>query len=1089
MSTDVVPCGRCGAGNPQGARFCNSCGAELAFRAPEEERKLVSVLFVDLVGFTSQSDRADPEDVRDALQLYHAQAKATIEQYGGTVEKFIGDAVMAVFGAPVAHGDDAERAVRAGLRVLERIDELNGDHNLELAARGAVNTGEAVVAVGANPGEALAMGDVVNTASRLQSAAPPGRLVVGEETHRATRHAVRYEAVAPVEAKGKSEPLRAWLAVEPAVAPAERPIVATPIVGRDRELEVLRSAWTAAVSEQRPHLVTVLGPPGIGKSRLCREISRFVDETGGRIVRGRCLPYEEQTGYQAFSALVKQASGILESDSAPTAREKLGRAVADLLPAAEAADTAHYLALLLGVSGEARVEDATFLFFAARRFVECLGLAQPTLVVVEDIHWAKPSELELLEYLGQHVRDTAVAMIALARPELLDTHPTWGRGLVAQTTIPLEPLTSEDARQLAIHLLGARGDAEPDVNRVVEVAEGNPLFLEELAASVLELDADDDLPVTVKSAIAARIDAMPAEARTALLAAAVVGKTFWRGALQSMGGLDDLDAALTLLERRDLVRREPTSQIAGDFQFTFKHILIREVAYATLPRAIRRERHAAVARHIEGAIEGAIETLAWVLAYHWREAGEPQKAIGYLLTAAASAQRSWAKDAAVDLYTKALELADTDQVRRQIALRRVLALVELGDFEPAMKAVDELLPELDGADRLDALLARGRASHWSELDLETIATAEQAVALAEELGDPEGTPAAVALLSQGLQMRGDEGDIPRALELGEWALATWVPGARPADHAEALNLFHDLTYWTGDYERSAAVSQAGRAVASDIRGAEMVLRNGGGQALVLAGLGRFEEALSVWEEMFEVAEQLGRNTRVLLNYSSLAFRELHDLGEARRRSEEALERSGGLAFSMPRSFARSDLIFTDLLAGDVGAAQAAWPQMWSDAEHATAWTRWLIYGRLAVARAEIALHAETPEVAVEWAERSLEITIRTRRRKYQARGRSILGEALAHLGRREQALAELRSAVSIADELVGPPARVHARGVLGRVAYSLGDDEAAAAAYAEASRLVDEFTATLDRGRAATFVAAPVVAEIVAAAGASPRRS
>ena len=1088
MPTDVAPCARCGSDNPPGARFCNSCGAELAVRAAEEERKLVSILFVDLVGFTAHADRSDPEDIRDWLQLYHRQVKAVVEQYGGTVEKFIGDAVMAVFGAPISHGDDAERAVRAGLRVLEAIEELNGGHGLELAARAAVNTGEAVVAVGAGPGEALATGDVVNTASRLQSAAPSGRLLVGGETHRATRHAFRYERAADVEAKGKSRPVHAWLAVEPSVAPSERPIADNPLVGRSRELDLLRSAWSAAVDERRPSLVTVLGPPGIGKSRLCREVSAFVSDDGGRVVRGRCLPYEEQTGYQAFAGLVKEAAGIFESDPALAARQKLGRAVGDLLPADEADDVVHYLALLLGISGEARVEDATFLYFAAKRFVESLGLDRPTLVVFEDIHWAKPSELELLEHLAAHVSETAVVLIALARPELFDAHPTWGAGLVAQTTIPLEPLGPDDASTLAGHLLGVSGNGATDVGRVVEVAEGNPLFLEELAASVLELEASDDLPVTVRSAIAARIDALPADPRAALLAGAVVGKTFWRGALESIGGVNDLDGALALLERRGLVRRDPTSQIAGDAQYTFKHILIREVAYATLPRAVRRERHAAVARYIEGAVEGASETLAWVLAYHWREAGEPATAVGYLLTAAASAQRSWAKEAAVDLYTKALELAESDELSLRIRLRRVLALVDLEDFERAIEAADELLPELDGADRLEVLLARGRATHWSELDDETIEIGEQAVALAEELGDPEAIPAAVALLSQGLQMRGDEGDIPRALDLGERALTEWVPEARAADHAEALYLYHDLLYWTGDYERSAELSHRARAVASDVRGAEMVLRGGGGEALALTAMGRFEEALAIWDEMFEIARQLDRNTRVLLNYSALAYRELHDLDEARRRSEEALERSSGLSFSMPRSFARSDLIFTDLLAGDIGAAQAAWPQMWEDAEHATAWTRWLIYGRLAVARAEIALHAEAPEAAVEWAQRSLEITIRTRRRKYQARGCAILGEALARLGRRDEALAELRTAVTVADELVGPPARIHARAALGRTAYALGDDDTAGRAYTEAATLVDGLTGALAPERAATFVTAPVVAEVLAAAGAKPPR-
>jgi class 3 adenylate cyclase len=608
MPTEVSSpdaCPRCGGANPAGSRFCNHCGADLAGVQPHEERKLVSVLFVDLVGFTARSDLADPEDVRDALELYHSMARERIEEYGGTVEKFIGDAVMALFGAPVSFGDDAERAVRAGLRVLEGIGELNAQ-GLALVARAAVNTGEAIVTVGAGAGEPIAMGDAVNTASRLQAAAPAGRLVVGEETHRATEHAFRYESHPAVDAKGKAAALPAWLAVEPLVEPAERPIATNPLVGRDRELELVRSLWHRSVDERRPHLITVLGPPGIGKSRFCREVSDFVATSRGRVVRGRCLPYEEQTGYQAFATVIKHASGILESDPAPVARERLRSAVDEFLPPQEADHTTQYLELLLGIGGEARAEEAGLLFLSARRLIECLGLQQPTLVVFEDIHWAKPSEVALIEYLAKNVKETSVVMIALARPEFFDIHSTWGSGLHAQTTIPLEPLAVADATALAAHLLG---DDSPEVLRLVEVAEGNPLFLEELAASVPEAQGEA-LPVTVKAAIAARIDAMPAGARSALLGAAVIGKTFWRGPLASMGDVEDLDEALSILEQRDLIRRDPTSQVADDAQFAFKHILIREVAYATLPRAVRRERHAAVARHIESTVEDPRPPLA-----------------------------------------------------------------------------------------------------------------------------------------------------------------------------------------------------------------------------------------------------------------------------------------------------------------------------------------------------------------------------------------------------------------------------------------------------------------------------------------------
>jgi class 3 adenylate cyclase/tetratricopeptide (TPR) repeat protein len=1086
-ATASIQCPSCGGENPPGAQFCNSCGARLeGTEALREERKLVSILFVDLVGFTARADRADPEDVRDALHLYHADAKARIESYGGIVEKFVGDAVMAVFGAPVAHGDDAERAVRAALSVLEGIEELNKKHELDLAARAAVNTGDAVVAMGSERGEALAMGDVVNTASRLQSAAPTGSVIVGAETYRATRQVIRYEAVAAVDAKGKAAPVEAWLAVEPLLPPAERPPAAGEIVGRDRELELLRSLWTRAVSERRPHLVTVVGPPGIGKSRLCREAASLIAADGGRVLRGRCLPYGEQSGYQAFSFLVRDACGMLASDPPELARDKLERAVRAAMPEEEAEETARYLALLIGLAPHDAVNVGRLLFFAARRFLECVGLDQPTLLVFEDVHWAQPSEIELLEYLIQHLRDSPLLLVALARPELLDVHPTWGGGLAAQTTIPLDSLAAADATALAARIVRDATERSLDVARIVEVAEGNPLFLEELASSVVELGESDDLPVTVREAIAARIDAMPSDVRTALLSAAVVGRTFWRGVLQSVGGIEDVDDALAVLESRDLVRRDPSTQLAGDPQFTFKHMLIREVAYVTVPRATRRERHAAVARSIEETLAGSAETLSSILGYHWSESGEPSRAIPYLLVAADKARRSWAKAAAIDLYSKALELAEDEDLRRRIRLQRGLALVELQDYPRAAEELGGLLPELEGAEKLDALIRLGNATVWTESDTETIATAEQALALAEELGDESAVAAALAMESQGLAMRGAEGDLDRALELGDRALELWEPGTRSYDLANHLHLHADATYWAGQYQRSIELSRKTRALASEVHSAEGLLRGGGFEALALAGLGRHEEAIAIWDELFEIARELGRSPHVVLNYSALAYRDLLDLDEARSRSEQALELAAGEIFGMPTQFARSDLLFTRLLAGDVGGAQAVWPSLWEGAEHATGWTTWLIAGRLAAARAEIALHAEPADSAVEWAQRAIEIARRTRRRKYEARSLTLLGEALGRLGRRDEALQSLHSAVAIADDLIGAPGRWRARAALGRVAHTLGDDEAAATAYDEAGGLLETFADTLAPQRKAKFLATPTISEILSLAGRRP---
>jgi class 3 adenylate cyclase/tetratricopeptide (TPR) repeat protein len=1081
-------CQKCGTEHAPGARFCSGCGAQLeGDQAPREERKLVSVLFVDLVGFTSRSDGADPEDVRDALRLYHSEARRRIEEHGGTVEKFAGDAVMAVFGAPLAHGNDAERAVRAGLAVLESLAELNEAHDLDLAARAAVNTGDAVVAVAGGSGaEALAIGDVVNTASRLQTAAPQGRLIVGEETYRATHNAVGYEPLDPIEAKGKADPVRAWLAAEALPAPAERPIGTHPLVGRGRELDLMRSLWARTLEESRPHLVTLVGPPGIGKSRLCREVASFVEQDGGRLLRGRCLPYGEQTGYQAFPQIVRTASGILESDSADHARKKLQRALEQVLLPNEVAESNRHLGLLLGlgVGDDAALQH--LLFFAARRFAEATALARPTLLVFEDIHWAQTSELDLLEYLATFTRDAPVLFMAPARPEILDSRPGWGSGL-AQTTIVLDPLAEADAAELAGYLLEAAGGAV-DPSRLVQIAEGNPLFLEELAASLAERGEGSALPVTVREAIASRIDAVPENARAAILSAAIIGKTFWRDVLSTVGGLEDADEALAVLEARDLIRRESTSQLAGDAEFSFRHMLIHDVAYSTVPRARRRELHAAVARYVEEMVEGASDTLAWVLAHHWREAGDGARAIPYLLAAAEAAFQGWAQDAALHLYATALELAEDDETRRRIRLQRALGLVRLTDEPAAAREFAELLPELAGQERLQGLLGAGRAGVWTEQLDQTLEIAEEAIALAEELGDSAGLAAALALQSQALGQRGAPGDLAKALELGERALVEWVPGTHRFDHADHLHLHADLVYWLGRYERCADLSREARAVAADVHSPEALFRGGGTEALALVGLGRHEEAIHIWDELFAQAREMGRNLRGLLNYSSIAFRELLDLDEARRRSEEALELSAGQWFPMPLRFAHSDLLFTDLLEGDVGRAQADWPSRWEDAEEAMGWTRWLIYTRLAVTRAEIALYAEEPESALKWSQKSVELARATLRRKYEARALSLLGEALARAGRRDEAIRMLEAGVGVADELVNPPGRWNAYAALGRVAYSLGDDDRAARASTEAAALVEAFAGTLSPERSTRFLRAPAIVDILSAVGPSAAR-
>jgi class 3 adenylate cyclase len=659
-------CPACGQDNPEIARFCLACGAALT-GAPQprrEERRIVTVVFVDLVGFTAQSERLDPEDVQAFLSPYHQTVREELESFGGVVEKFIGDAVVGIFGAPTAFGDDPERAVRAAMSVRDRIDGV----------RIAVNTGEALVNLGARPerGEATVAGDPVNTASRLQAAAPVNEILVGEETWRATRDAIEYRPAAPVTAKGKSEPVRAWIAVRAVTPSGDRDLSST-FVGRRRELALLAETWERATTERTPHLVTVLGDAGVGKTRLAMEFARTAESTGGLTVRGRSLPYRDSSAYGAFASHVKQLCRIFESDSRDVALAKLRERVG-------ADDVAGHLAILTGLDTSTTVADRETLFFSVRCFIEAVARDQPLMLIFEDLHWADGSLLDLVELLGARLRELPVLVLVLARPELLDARPSWGGGLPAYSALPLGPLSTAEALELAAERLAAHVESER-VDRALELAQtaaGNPLFIEQLAATLSERSTTtaDTLPTTVRGLVAARLDALPAAERDVVLDAAVGGKVFWRGALERIGtGGDALGELLVALERRDLIRRETVSAIEGEPQYTFTHVLIRDVAYDLLPRTRRRERHEQVARFLEEATAEVGEAGA-AIARHWRDAGDDARALDYFYAAGEQAEKGWAKERAVTFYREALGLVAADDVERRRLLRRKLAVAQ-----------------------------------------------------------------------------------------------------------------------------------------------------------------------------------------------------------------------------------------------------------------------------------------------------------------------------------------------------------------------------------------------------------------------------
>jgi class 3 adenylate cyclase/tetratricopeptide (TPR) repeat protein len=644
----MVVCPSCGHENPEGARFCNGCGAALDLPAApvREERKVVTVVFADLVGSTARAETLDPEDVRAMLAAHHARVRTELERFGGTVEKFIGDAVVAVFGAPVVHEDDPERAVRAALSIRDAAQEAG----VEL--RVAVNTGEALVSLDARPadGEGMVAGDVVNTAARIQSAAPVNGVLVGETTYRATTHVIEYSEAEPVAAKGKAEPVAVWEAVAPQARFGSdvelAPLVG--LVGREREVDALRDALARAREEREPQLVTLVGVPGIGKSRLVSELLRIVDEDEEIITwrQGRCLPYGEGISYWALGEMAKAQAGVLETDSADVAADKLAEAVAALVPDGNvAAWVTGHLRPLLGLSSDAKAgeESRGEAFAAWRRFCEALAEQRPTVLVFEDLHWADDGLLDFVDGLVDRATGVPLLVLCSVRPELLTRRPGWGGGKANAVTLSLSALSeAETAKLIAEHLSQAVLPAEMQ-QTLLRRADGNPLFAEEYIRMLKDrrllrrdgetwhLDAADvEVPETVQGIIAARLDALGEDEKELLQAASVVGKVFWLGSIVSIAGISDWDAEerLHALERKELVRRDRRASVAGETEYAFRHVLVRDVAYGQIPRARRAGLHVRAAEWIESLGEGRSEDRAEMLAHHYVAALDLTRAAG-----------------------------------------------------------------------------------------------------------------------------------------------------------------------------------------------------------------------------------------------------------------------------------------------------------------------------------------------------------------------------------------------------------------------------------------------------------------------------
>jgi class 3 adenylate cyclase/tetratricopeptide (TPR) repeat protein len=922
----VRTCPSCGARNPEHARFCTACGTPL--QSAGEERRLVTALFAGISDVRRRFDPgADPEDLTAALRPFHELLQRDIEGFGGTLEKVAGDVVFGVFGVPVTHEDDAERAVRAALRIREEVQRQRRTDPSSLAVRVGIATGEVIVSLGKGPriGERVT-GDVVNTASRLQATAPPDGIVVAESTYLGTRYNFRWQGLRPVTVKGKADPIVIWAPIEPrgrmGVEPPDP--AGAPFVGRQEELRTLRTEFLSSMRDHRPRLITIVGDAGLGKSRLIAELSVATDELP-ELVRwrvGRPLPYGDTTAFAPFAEIVKAETSTLDSDAPDVVGSKLD-ATLRRVSMDEAEAERLRLHLLPLITAHATTDDATReeTFAAWATFVERLAQENPTILALEDMHDASTALFSFLDLLLDRLGDVPLCVIVAGRRELYQVRPGWGDRPGA-VTMRLAPLSEPETAQL-VAALRDRDTMPADVaEAVVERSGGNPLYAEEFmrmlrdqsrlpgghAPERFDVDA---LPPTIHALLSSRLDALPADLRTTAQDAAVVGLTCWPGAVAAIGGAsdDEARAALEDLVDREVLRRAKSTSVAGQTEYVFRHVLVRDVAYARIPRLERAHKHRATAGWLSTALGEGGADREDRLASHYTEAYDLARAAGD------PAASSMADEAVEHLLAAASRAAGLDPARSLVLARRALELMALDDPR-----------------RARSLMAAGTAAlvggRFDEAD-EDLRRAVEAFA---QRDDEIGAADATVMLARSRFERGDiDGGEPlltRAIDV----LERHAPGPELA-HAATRMAGH--LWIVGDLRGCMSWSERALALAREMglhREVVLSLQYRGASRSKLgeeAGLDDLREALRLGVE-----HGLGEETAVA--YNNYAYELWYQRGPAasERVWEEmaAFCEARGLATSY--AWARGGMLEPMFDVGDWDGvlSTAAWLRAW-DSDH------------------------------------------------------------------------------------------------------------------------------------------------------------
>ncbi len=983
-----VRCPACGAGpHPVGLSYCTACGADLEQQAIPFERKIVSVLFVDLVGFTGLAEKLDPEDIRRLLDPYYAQVREELERYGGTVEKFIGDAVMALFGAPTAHEDDPERAVRAANAVREAVARLRTEDAPELHVRIGIATGEAVVTIGASRagGEAMAHGDVVNTAARLEAGAPVDGILVDERTYRATRFQIDFHPAPPLHAKGKAAPISVWEVVAPrGHTGTDRFRHSRALVGRAHQVDLLVNALARVTGGRESRLVTLVGPPGIGKSRLVWELFQRVEQGVDLVFwrEGRSLPYGEGATFWPLAEIVKAHAGILATDSVSVVEEKLRVAVEDVIhDGGEARWVAKHLAPLAGLAlpRELRGDHRTEAFAAWRRFFEAISARRPLVLVLEDLHWADNG---LLDFVSDQLGDRfhgALLVVATCRPELLERRPGWAASGKAET-LAIEPLSDEETSRLVGDMLDASALPPELGSALLSRAGGNPLYAEEYVRMLLDRDllrmgdttweltpADLPLPESVQAIVAARLDALPTGLKALIQNAAVIGKGFWLGALAAVGEQPrwSVENDLNELERKQLVRREPDSIVRSEPQLSFLHVIVRDVAYGQIPRSLRAEKHRRAAEWMESLSPDRTEDRAEMLSHHYSSALEYARATGQEVDALLAPTRIALREVgdralALNAFGKAARyFADALELWPASEPDRAELVFSLGNARfHAESAGADLLEEAR-----DAFLAAGRLEQaaeamlligellWMRADPDAFRLFDEAAALLE---DSPASPVRAYVLSSRARFLtiGDENE--EAIRVGLEALDMADDLGIEDVRAHALDSLGRARVRIGD-PGGLADLEASIAIAVSVNSLESVRGYANlGNALVDAG--ELERAFEVYEEGRNAANRFGDADRIRW-FDEERMYEAYWSG----RWDEVTRLADGVMDRIEAGSATATEMDALLLRSRIRAGRDECPAALADSERAVALGRRAAYPEMLVPA--LALHARILEAS------------------------------------------------------------------------------------------------------------------------------